>query len=145
MRNKLIGDSLYLEDWAYGWNNEEIDNHFEELRKDFKSDSTSWNNGSSTKEIPKDIKILVAFYSLENYSGNAIVIFEYDGKLFEVNGSHCSCYGLEGQWEPEEITKEYISHRINNGEWVDNWACSASDKVNKAINEHLTKVLKLDE
>jgi hypothetical protein len=37
------------------------------------------------------------------------VIFEKDGKLWEVNGSHCSCYGLEGQWQPEETTWEAIA------------------------------------
>lgn len=45
-----------------------------------------------------------AAYTHEDYSGYALVIFEKDGKLFEVNGSHCSCHGLEGQWSPEETT-----------------------------------------
>jgi hypothetical protein len=50
------------------------------------------------------VEILFAEYHYECYSGSATVIFEKDGKLFEVNGNHCSCYGLEGQWEPEETT-----------------------------------------
>ena len=49
-----------------------------------------------------DKKILFASYGYANSSGDAWVLFEKDGKLFEVNGSHCSCYGLEGQFEPEE-------------------------------------------
>lgn len=49
-----------------------------------------------------DGEILVALYSYADYSGNAIVIGRDEaGELFEVHGSHCSCYGLEGQWEPE--------------------------------------------
>lgn len=52
------------------------------------------------------INILFASYGEDNYSGNAFVLFEKDGKLYEVNGSHCSCYGLEGQFEPEETTLE---------------------------------------
>lgn len=30
------------------------------------------------------------------------------GKLFENHASHCSCYGFEGQWEPEETTLKYL-------------------------------------
>lgn len=32
-----------------------------------------------------------------------------DGKLYEVHGSHCSCYGFEGQWEPTETTGKYLT------------------------------------
>lgn len=52
--------------------------------------------------------ILLASYTYENYTGEAFVLFEKDGLLFEVDGSHCSCYGLEGQWDPEETTKEAL-------------------------------------
>lgn len=59
--------------------------------------------------------ILLASYEYENYEGDAFVLYEKDGKLFEVNGSHCSCYELEGQWEPEETTKEVLLKRVNDG------------------------------
>ena len=52
-----------------------------------------------------------AEYVDENYEGDAIVIFTKGGKLFEVNGSHCSCFGLEGQWKPEETSWEAIGMR----------------------------------
>lgn len=53
--------------------------------------------------LPKKYKILYADYTYENYSGDAFVLgFDKElNQFFEVNGSHCSCYGLEGQWEPE--------------------------------------------
>src|SRR5574343_324534 len=51
------------------------------------------------KEFEK-IKILFASYTYQNYEGNAFVLFEQDGELYEVNGSHCSCFGLETQWNP---------------------------------------------
>lgn len=57
------------------------------------------------KDPPKGAKILIAAYSYEDYSGCAIVVYEQGQKLYEVHGSHCSCHGLEGQWEPEETTK----------------------------------------
>lgn len=56
-------------------------------------------------------KILFAAYKYEDYSGSALVILSKDGKLFEVNGSHCSCMGLEGQWSPEETSLEVIRMR----------------------------------
>ena len=29
-------------------------------------------------------------------------------RLFEARGSHCSCYGFEGQWKPERVTLAYL-------------------------------------
>ena len=55
-------------------------------------------------DFPTDDEILLAWYEYENCSGDAFVIFERDGKVFEVNGGHCSCYGLEDQWAPEETS-----------------------------------------
>jgi hypothetical protein len=33
-----------------------------------------------------------------------VLYIGHDGLLYEVHGSHCSCYGLEGQWEPDLVT-----------------------------------------
>jgi len=81
-------------------------------------DWTSLENVKHDFEISNelnDANVLLASYVYENYSGNAFVLFERDGKLYEVNGSHCSCYGLEGQWEPEETTEEALVHRVLRG------------------------------
>jgi len=56
-------------------------------------------------------RILFAAYENESYEGYAMVIFAKDGKLYEVNGSHCSCHGLEGQWTPEETSLEALKMR----------------------------------
>lgn len=82
--------------------------------------------GQSDKEIMEQFKaepdqmkgvtILYAYYTYEDYSGDATVIFLKDGRLFEVHDSHCSCYGLgEGGWNPEETTVENFIHYINRG------------------------------
>lgn len=63
----------------------------------------------------EDINILFASYSYENYSGDAWVLFEKNEELFEVNGSHCSCYGLEEQWEPEKVELKELYNRVING------------------------------
>ena len=50
-----------------------------------------------------DAKLLFARVSQGGYEGDAMVILERDGRLVEVNGSHCSCHGFEGQWDEEPI------------------------------------------
>lgn len=66
-------------------------------------------------QLADDIVIHIAYYESGNWEGYAFVLFEHEGKLWEVNASHCSCYGLEGQWDPEETTVEALQHRIDKG------------------------------
>lgn len=65
------------------------------------------------KGIATDDEILIASYGGASYEGDAYVLFRRDGKLYEVHGSHCSCYGLEGQWEPEEVTPVVLAMRLD--------------------------------
>lgn len=37
--------------------------------------------------------------------------------LYEVNGSHCSCYGFEGQWDREEVMLEEMAHHLTKGDF----------------------------
>lgn len=62
---------------------------------------SSFSVGPADRE---GVDIILAWYKDEDYSGDAFVLFERDGRLYEVHGGHCSCYGLEGQWEPEETS-----------------------------------------
>lgn len=57
--------------------------------------------------------IIAALYGCESYEGSAFILLVREGKLYEVHGSHCSCFGLEGQWdeEPEETTVEALRKR----------------------------------
>ena len=54
--------------------------------------------------------IHAAIYRYEAYDGSAYVLFEKEDKLYSVTACHCSCYGLEEQWKPEEETWENILH-----------------------------------
>lgn len=62
-----------------------------------------------------DCNILFAWYGHGSYDGSAFVLFNRGTQLYEVNGGHCSCYGLEGQWDPEETSVEALEHRIREG------------------------------
>lgn len=55
-------------------------------------------------ETLKDACMIFATYTYEDYSGNAEVIFVKDGKIYANSASHCSCDGLEGGWQPNEMS-----------------------------------------
>ena len=63
----------------------------------------------------KNCNILFAWYGNGSYDGSAFVLFEREGDLYEVNGGHCSCYGLEDQWDPEITSVPELEHRIREG------------------------------
>ena len=73
--------------------------------------------GEEVSERPefKNVEILLASYGTPSYEGYAFVLFKRDGKLYEVNGSHCSCYGLEGQWNPEATSAKELLKRVDEG------------------------------
>ena len=57
-------------------------------------------------EMPDNIIIFWSRYTYEDYSGDGEV-WGYNTEnqmFFNVIGSHCSCYGLEGQWYEEYYT-----------------------------------------
>ncbi len=53
-------------------------------------------------KIPEPTEIIYAEYEGGGYDGRADVLFYDNGRFWYVTGSHCSCYGLEDQWDPEE-------------------------------------------
>ena len=66
-------------------------------------------------------ELLVAWYGQASYDGATFVLYRKDGKLYEVNGGHCSCSGLEGQWSPEETSWEALKMRSFNNQGEDNY------------------------
>lgn len=51
----------------------------------------------------RNVEVLIAVYDCPQYEGSATVVFVKDGAAYVVDGAHCSCYGLEGQWKPERV------------------------------------------
>ncbi len=79
---------------------------------------SSWDNPAdilASFEAPAEAldgaEVLFAAYEGGSYEGDALVIYRKDGKLYEVGGGHCSCYGLEGQWSPDEIVPAQLLMR----------------------------------
>ncbi|MEH7186488.1 hypothetical protein [Bacillus toyonensis] len=56
--------------------------------------------------------ILIAYESVGSWGCDSESFFllknKKTGQLFENHASHCSCYGFEHQFEPEETTVEYL-------------------------------------
>lgn len=65
--------------------------------------------------VLKGATILFGCYNRGDYEGDAFVLFRRGGKLYEVNGSHCSCYELEDQWSPEQTSYEQLRKRSEGG------------------------------
>ena len=81
-------------------------NLYEEIASNFKI---------GINEIEK-FNVLIWSYGSSGWDGDAILILEdkETEELFEVHGSHCSCYGLEGQFDLEPTTAEEIKFRLDN-------------------------------
>ena len=71
------------------------------------------------KQIRKQLSkrhILIAYESVGSWGCDSSAFFLFrdktSGKLYELHASHCSCYGFEGQYEPEETTLAALKNRI---------------------------------
>lgn len=82
---------------------------------DFDSKESVVSNFEISDELSALINILFASYGYESYSGSAFVLFEKEGKLYEAYGSHCSCVGLEGQFDFEEVNLTELENRLTKG------------------------------
>jgi len=66
-----------------------------------------------------DLITIYAQYNYEDYSGGAFLLFWHkkSNRIFEVNGSHCSCYGLEGQFTLEPTKLRSVVMRESSGRY----------------------------
>lgn len=110
--------------------------------ENFDSINDVWNHFGITEKDIQDQELLLAWYGYGSYCGNAGVLFQRDGKLYEVSGSHCSCYGLEGQWDPGETSWEALAMRsndwgpLNSGEYGDG---GAGEAFKVLVNTHVPR------
>lgn len=78
----------------------------------------SWSDVCREFDLVIDLpdEVLLAVYESELYEGYADVIYRQDDRYYWVSGSHCSCYGLEGQWDPEEYSAELLIAALRRGD-----------------------------
>ena len=70
----------------------------------YRNDWKNWQDVASDfrTTVPEPEEVIFADYTYEDYSGNAVVVYRQGDRYYVVDGGHCSCYGLEDQWKPEE-------------------------------------------
>lgn len=73
-----------------------------EIYQDIFSSWTDVQKEYRTDEAEPE-QVLLAYYSYEDYSGTSLVIYRNGDQYFYNHGGHCSCYGLEDQWNPEKF------------------------------------------
>lgn len=81
--------------------------------EDFDSIETLKKEYEITDKELIGVDILYAIYETGCYDGQSLVLFKKDDKLYIVNASHCSCNGLEGQWDPVETNEQALKMEID--------------------------------
>lgn len=70
------------------------------------------------KDQLDNLDVLIAYESVGSWGCDSTSFFVFKdketGKLYEMHGSHCSCYGFEGQFGLEETTVEALKSRVEN-------------------------------
>jgi hypothetical protein len=112
----MIVKNLFLEDLKDS-NEDEIKKH---LAEEYAEESSGFDYGDPSDDTKaallaelEGFDIIIAYESVGDYGCDSSSWFllkrKADNELFEVHGSHCSCYGFEGQFKDlEETTLEYL-------------------------------------
>ena len=95
-------------------------------------------------EIVNDLEIVIGYESVGSWgcdSSSFFLLKDKDGKLYEVHGSHCSCYGFEGQFQLEETSVDALKFRINESKrssvfCVGGYDDNSNDNI-KQVNDYI--------
>jgi len=71
---------------------------------------------SKVKDTIEGLDILVAYESVGSWGCDSTSFFLFKdskGKLYEMHGSHCSCYGFEDQFRLEKTERQALWYRMN--------------------------------
>jgi len=89
--------------------------------KVYHDDFESWADVQSQFDTThaEPSRVLYAGYSYEDYSGDADVAWlNEDRSIGYVSGSHCSCYGLEGQFDVETYSADAARQMLARYGWT---------------------------
>lgn len=75
-------------------------------------------------------RVVLAVYERYAYEGYAYVLFEHEGELYDVHATHCSCYGLEQQWEPDVTSVAFLLQVLESP-----WCNEFREHLRAALNE----------
>lgn len=83
----------------------------------YSGDFESWSDVCHYFDVvvPQPDQVLYAVYDQPGYEGYADVIYRVGDRFYWASGSHCSCYGLEGQWDPVEYSQQELAEVLLRG------------------------------
>lgn len=76
------------------------------------------------KDLITTERVLFAAYTNYSYEGEAYVLFERKGKLYEVFAYYCSCcssYELEGQWSEKEVILIDLENKLHDDSFASDY------------------------
>jgi len=70
-----------------------------------------WINAENQAPMPLNFVPIYGEWNSGSYEGDCrfLLIDITAGKFYDISGSHCSCYGFEGQFIPELCPIEYLT------------------------------------
>ena len=81
-------------------------------REEMISEFVSYRAEDGTRKSAFDgAEILIASYVTGSWEGDGYVLMRKEGQLLELEGGHCSCYGMEDVWPPQATTVEALKKR----------------------------------
>ena len=84
-----------------------------------------------------ELEFLIAYESVGAWGcdSSSFFLVRKENKLYEVNGSHCSCYGFKGQWILDETDKNSLLLRKS-------WCCGGYDDDSKENDKKVKNFLR---
>jgi hypothetical protein len=116
----------------------DIVQQYSDSTRDYRKDKENLHNMNETALIMQNYNVLVAYENAEGYESSSWFLFKHKetGTLMEMSGSHCSCYGFEGQFELEPTTLEYLkSDKFNHFYGYKNLSYVSATKLKQFISE----------
>ena len=103
------------------------------------SDDEYYNHKEESSKRLDGMSVILAYESVADSGEYAESFFllkrNSDGVLFEVHGSHCSCYGFEGQLDLEETNSVALKYRAINGHLLGGF--DEFEKEEKIIKDYI--------
>jgi hypothetical protein len=94
-----------------------------------------------SNEKLKNMEVLIAYESVGSWGCDSSSFFllrnKKTGKLFEIHGSHCSCYGFEGQLDLEETDIVTLKERNKKGVFYTGGYDENEDENQKIVKEFI--------
>jgi hypothetical protein len=103
--------------------------------QNFEDNDDIINSYAAPADALAEATVFLAWYGYGCYCGSSLVVYEKDGKLYEVNGNHCSCSGLEDQWQPEETSWDALAERTCGSDCEG--GANATEELQKIVKAHL--------